>query len=150
MAEVRKRRGRIQLRLDREERAALEMIVAQLSPKVGEVKRTVPIAYDDAELQREYDRWVSPGDRPEPGSRTSTPSARALGSGEDVTALTEDQALSWVRGLNLLRLTAGGLLGIEDDGWDQDADEALRRSPEYRVLLALGLLQEELIAVLEG
>lgn len=55
-----------------------------------------------------------------------------------------------MRGLNLLRLTAGGLLGVEDDGWDQDADEALRRSPEYRVLLALGLLQEELIAVLEG
>ncbi|MGO8687444.1 MAG: DUF2017 family protein [Candidatus Dormibacteria bacterium] len=149
MAEVRKRRGRIQLRLDREERAALEMIVAQLSPKVGEVKRTVPIAYDDAELQREYDRWVRPEiDR----SRGEDLDAirESLGSGEDVTALTEDQALSWVRGLNLLRLTAGGLLGVEDDGWDQDADEALRRSPEYRVLLALGLLQEELIAVLEG
>jgi hypothetical protein len=67
-----------------------------------------------------------------------------------VAALTEDQALAWVRGLNLLRLTAGGLLGIEDDGWDQRADDALRRSPEFRVLLALGLLQEELVAVLEG
>ena len=149
MAEVRKRRGRIQLHLDREERAALEMIVAQLSPKVGRVKRTVPVAYEDAEPQREYDRWVRPEIERSRADDLETIRA-SLGSGEDVTALTEDQALAWVRGLNLLRLTAGGLLGVEDDGWDQRADDALRRSPEYRVLLALGLLQEELIAVLEG
>ena len=149
MAEVRKRRGRIQLRLDRDERAALLMIVGQLSPKLGTVARTIPVAYEDAELQREYDRWVRPEIERSRGDdldviRTS------LGAGEDVTPLTEEQALSWVRGLNLLRLTAGGLLGVEDDGWDQRADEALLRSPEYRVLLALGLLQEELVAVLEG
>jgi len=146
---VRKRRGRIQLRLDRDERAALEMIVEQLSAKVGQVPRTVPVAYEDAEMQREYDRWVRPEvDR----SRNQDLDVirASLGSGEDVTALTEEQALAWVRGLNLLRLTAGGLLGVEDDGWDLRADETVRRSPEYRVLLALGLLQEELVAVLEG
>jgi hypothetical protein len=64
--------------------------------------------------------------------------------------LDEDQALAWARGLNLLRLTAGGIMGVEEDGWEQQADEKLRRSPEFRVLLALGLIQEELIAVLEG
>jgi hypothetical protein len=149
VAEVRKRRGRIQLRLNREERAALTMIVDQLSPRVGQVKRTVPIAYDDPEQQREYDLWVRPEIERSRGQDLDA-IRESLGSGEDVTALSEEQALAWVRGLNLLRLTAGGLLGVEDDGWDQHADDALLRSPEYRVLLALGLLQEELVAVLEG
>ncbi|MGP8159812.1 MAG: DUF2017 family protein [Candidatus Dormibacteria bacterium] len=149
MAEVRKRRGRIQLRLDADERAALEMIVGQLAPELGKVRRTIPVAYDDPELQKEYDRWVLPEIERSRGQDLDV-IRECLGSGEDVTALNEDQALAWVRGLNLLRLTAGGLLGIEDDGWDQRADDALRRSPEFRVLLALGLLQEELVAVLEG
>jgi hypothetical protein len=149
MAEVRKRRGRIQLHLDVNERAALEMIVEQLSPKLGQVRRTVPIAYEDAELQSEYDHWVRP--EVERSREADLDVIRdSVGSGEDVTVLTEDQALAWTRGLNLLRLAAGGLAGIEDDGWEQHADDTMRRSPEYRMLLALGLLQEELVAVLEG
>lgn len=149
MAEVRKRRGRIQIRLDADERAALLMIVEQLAPSLGQVRRTVPVAYDDPELQAEYDRWVRPEiDR---GRGEDLDAIRAcLGSGEDVTSLSDDQALAWVRGLNLLRLTAGGLLGVEEDGWEQRAEERVRHSTEFRVLLALGLLQEELVAVLEG
>jgi hypothetical protein len=149
VAEVRKRRGRIQLRLNTEERAALGMIVEQLSPRVGKVRRTVPVAYEDAELQAEYDRWVRP--EIERGRGEDLEVIRGcLGSGEDVTSLSDDQALAWVRGLNLLRLTAGGLLGVEEDGWEQRAEESVRRSTEFRVLLALGLLQEELVSVLEG
>jgi hypothetical protein len=41
-------------------------------------------------------------------------------------------------------------MGVEEDGWEQQASDALRGSSEFRVLLALGLIQEELIAVLEG
>jgi len=149
VAEVRKRRGRIQLRLNAEERAALGMIVEQLSPQVGQVRRTIPVAYEDAELQAEYDRWVRP--EIERGRGEDLEVIRGcLGSGEDVTSLSDDQALAWVRGLNLLRLTAGGLLGVEEDGWEQRAEERVRHSTEFRVLLALGLLQEELVAVLEG
>jgi hypothetical protein len=149
VAEVRKRRGRIQLQLDADERAALESIVEQLSPQLGTVPRTIPVAYDDPELQAEYDRWVLP--EIERGRKADLDIIRdCLGSGEDVTALTEDQALAWVRGLNLLRLAAGGRLGVEEDGWEQRADDALRRSPGFRVLLALGLLQEEMVAALEG
>ena len=149
MAEVRKRRGRIQLRLNAEERAALEMIVDQLSPRLGQVRRTVPVAYEDAELQAEYDRWVRP--EIERGRGEDLDAIRAcLGSGEDVTSLSDDQALAWVRGLNLLRLTAGGLLGVEEDGWTAGRGAAMRSSTEFRVLLALGLLQEELVSVLEG
>jgi hypothetical protein len=107
------------------------------------------VAYEDAELQAEYDRWVRP--EVERGRGEDLDAIRAcLASGEDVTSLSDDQALAWVRGLNLLRLTAGGLLGVEEDGWEQRAAESVRRSTEFRVLLALGLLQEELVAVLEG
>jgi len=149
VAEVRKRRGRIQLRLDADERAALEMIVGQLAPQLGQVRRTVPVAYADLKLQAEYDRWVRP--EVERNRNADLDVIRdCLGSGEDVTSLTEEQALCWARGLNHLRLAAGGLLGVEEDGWEQGADEKLRASPEFRVLLALGLLQEELVATLEG
>ena len=149
MAEVRKRRGRIQIHLDTDERAALLTIVGQLAPSLGQVRRTVPIAYDDPEFQAEYDRWVRP--EIERSREADLDVIRdCIGSGEDVTVLTEEQALAWARGLNLLRITAGGLIGVEEDGWEQQADDALRGSPEFRTLLALGLLQEELIAVLEG
>jgi hypothetical protein len=149
VAEVRKRRGRIQLRLDADERAALAVIVGRLSPKLGEVRRTIPIAYDDPELQAEYDRWVLPEVTRDREADLGV-MRDCLSSEEDVTPLTEAQALAWVRALNLLRLAAGGMLGIEEDGWEQRVDESVRHSPEFRVLLALGLLQEELVAVLEG
>ena len=125
------------------------MVVEQLAPQLGRVARTAPAAYDEPELQKEYERWVRPElDR---GRQADLDVIRdCIGSGEDVTPLTEAQALAWARGLNHLRLAAGGVLGIEEDGWDQDAEAALRRSPEFRVLLVLGLLQEELVAALES
>ena len=149
MAEVRKRRGRIQIRLDADERAALVMIVDQLAPSLGQVRPTLPVAYDDPEFQAEYDRWVRP--EIERSREADLDVIRdCIGSGEDVTVLTEEQALAWARGLNLLRITAGGIMGVEKDGWEQQADDAMRHSSEFRVLLALGLIQEELVAVLEG
>jgi hypothetical protein len=149
MAEVRKRRGRIQLRLDTDERAAIGMIVDGLAPQLGKVPRTVPVAYAEAALQEEYDRWV----RPEV-ERTRNADLDVIrdtiASGEDMSPLTDAQALAWVRGLNHLRLTAGGMLGIEQDGWEQDADPELRASREYRILLALAFLQEEMVAALDS
>lgn len=149
MAEVRKRRGRIQLRLDARERAALGAIVDELAPQLGRVPRTIPIAYQDPELQREYDRWVRPEVEQERSADLDV-IRDCVGSGEDVTPLTEQQALAWARGLNHLRLAAGGLLGVEEDGWEQAVDSDVRQASEYRVLLALGMLQEELVAALEG
>jgi hypothetical protein len=149
MARVRRRRGRIQLQLDSDERAAIRGIVDQLSPHLGHVARTVPVAYADAEMQKEYDHWVRPElDR---GREADLEVIRhCLDSGEDMAPLTEAQTLAWVRGLNHLRLAAGALLGVEQDGWEQNPDEAMRGHSEYREILALGFLQEELIAALES
>jgi hypothetical protein len=149
VAEVHKRSGRIQLFLDADERKAIAKVVEQLSPQLGRVPRTSPIAYEDTELQAEYERWVRP--EIERGREADLDVVRdCVGSDEDVTPLTEAQALAWTRALNHLRLAAGGVLGIDADGWEERADRALRRTPEFRVLIALALLQEELVAALEG
>ncbi|MGH9121891.1 MAG: DUF2017 family protein [Acidimicrobiales bacterium] len=149
MAKVRRRRGRIQLHLDRAEREVIGAIVEQITPSLGKVARTTPRAYDDPTREAEYQRWVVP--ELERGRDADLEVIRdCVSSGEDMTPLTEAQALAWARGLNHLRLAAGGILGIEADGWYESAGDTLRGTPEYRVLMALGMLQEELVAAMEG
>jgi hypothetical protein len=41
------------------------------------------------------------------------------------------------------------LLGVEEDGWDEAADDSLLRSPEFTMLMALGWMQEHIVAALE-
>jgi Domain of unknown function (DUF2017) len=149
LAQVLRRRGRIQVRLDSHERTALLGILDQLEPRLAEPVTRPMRAYDDAELQAEYERWV----RPEvvSGREADVNVVRdSLSAGEDTLPLTEAQALSWLRAFNHLRLAAGDVLGIDSDGWEERADEATRKKPEYGVLIALAYLQEELIAALDS
>ena len=149
MAQVLRRRGRIQVRLDSRERSALLHILDQLTPRLAEPLNSPPRAYDDAELQAEYDRWVRPD--VERGREADIDVVRdSLSAGEDTLPLTEAQALAWLRAFNHLRLAAGEILGVETDGWEEHSPEATRRKPEFGVLLALGYLQEELVAALES
>jgi len=147
MAQVLRRRGRIQVRVDSREREALVGIVDALSPRLAAPLASAPRAYDDADLQAEYDRWVRPDiDR---GREADIAMVRdALTAGEDTLPLTDAQALAWLRAFNHLRLAAGEILGIEDDGWDEAASDETKQKPEYGVLIALGYLQEELVAAL--
>lgn len=149
MAEIRKLRGRIQLRLDADERRALSMIVGHLQPALAQGLRTTPRAYDEMSLQGEYDRWVRP--EIERGIEADLSIVRdCLDAGEDVAPLTEAQAFSWVRAMNHLRLAASDVLGIEEEGWgDRDVSAKLGARPEYRMLMVLTYLQEELVAALE-
>jgi hypothetical protein len=149
MAQVLRRRGRIQVRLDSHERSALLSIVDQLAPRLGEPLSRPRRAYDEAELQAEYERWVGP--EVASGREADVNAVReSLSAGEDTLPLTEVQALSWLRAFNHLRLAAGDVLGIDTDGWEERADDATRKKPEYGVLIALAYLQEELIAALDS
>jgi hypothetical protein len=47
-------------------------------------------------------------------------------------------------------VAAGEILGIEGDGWEDTATDATKKKPEYGVLIALGYLQEELVAALDS
>ncbi len=149
MARVLKRRGRIQVRLDDAERAALLDIVEHLGGRRdGRALATTPRAYAEDAKQAEYDRWVRP--EVERGHEADLDVIRdALGAGDELLVLTEAQAYAWLRGFNQLRLAAGSILGIAADGWEDEADDALRGQPEYGMLIALGWLQEELLAALE-
>jgi len=148
MAQVLRRRGRIQLRLNPREREALSGIVDRLAPALTDSLAGAPRAYEDSALQSEYDRWVWP-DVQRGRDADITVVRDGLTSGEDTLPLTEAQTLAWLRAFNHLRLAAAEVLGIDADGWEERADERTRELPEYGILMALGYLQEELVAALE-
>ncbi len=148
MASVLRRRGRVQVKVDKREREALIGIIDSLSPRLAAPLASAPRAYDDAKLQAEYDRWVRPDI--EKGREADLTMVRdALSGGEDTLPLTEAQTLAWLRAFNHLRVAAGEILGIEGDGWEDTATDATKQKPEYGILIALGYLQEELVAALE-
>ncbi|MFN2582370.1 MAG: DUF2017 family protein [Candidatus Dormibacteria bacterium] len=149
MAQVLRRRGRIQVKLDAREREALTSILDQLEPRIEETAAERSRAYDDADLQHEYDRWVSP--EVQHGREADVAVVRdGLSAGEDTLPLTEAQALAWLRAFNHVRVAAGGLLGIKHDGWEKQLDAKSQKTLEYGALIALGYLQEELVAALES
>jgi hypothetical protein len=149
VAQVLRRRGRIQVRLNAKEREALLSIIDRLAPRINAPLTAGRVAYDDATYQAEYDRWVRP--EVERGREADLSAVRdSLNAGEDTLPLTEAQALAWLRAFNHLRAAAGDILGIEQDGWEETAAEKTKAAPEYGVLMALGYLQEELVAALES
>jgi len=148
VADVRRIGGRVHLRLNESERAALLDIVERLSPGVQalQVGRRV---YDEEALEQDYERLV----RPDVvlGRDTDIEAVRqALRAGEDTCALTEGNCYAWIRALNHLRLSAADQLGIDSDGWQEQADAATRERLEYRALIALAYIQEELVAALQS
>ena len=116
MAWVRRRLNRVELRLDRREREILLRIIDELRPGLGEDPRTRLRAYEEPELEEEYQRYSRP--EVEQTRAADIDALRAaLEAGDDRFRLAEEEALSWIRALNHLRLVAGARLGIEDDGW---------------------------------
>ncbi|MHB8717338.1 MAG: DUF2017 family protein [Candidatus Dormibacteria bacterium] len=145
MASIAKRRGRIQVKLDEQERAALASIVSGMGDAVPAPSRA---AYDDPAMEAEYARWV----RPEVAAGVHADLAvisDALSAGDDVLMLTEAQVHAFLRGFNHLRAVAGDRLGITGDGWEATVSAEQLARPEYGVLMALGWLQEELIVALD-
>jgi len=149
VAAVRRHRGRVEVRLDADERRAMLGIIATLTPHLGRVARTVPHAYDDPKLDEEYARLMFP--EVEASRDADIEQLReSLQSGGDRRDLDDAQALSWTRALNHLRLVAGALLGVEEDGWDDAVDQSVLESAEFTMLMALGWMQEHIVQALDG
>jgi len=72
----------------------------------------------------------------------------ALSGSDDRFRLSEEEALTWVRALNHLRLVAGARLGIDDDGWEERSDASMLEREEYAMLVTLGWVQENVVAAL--
>ena len=144
---MRRHRGRVEVKLSALEREALLDYIELLEPRLGSIARTTPRAYEDDDLEEEYARLMRP--EVEAGRDADIEAMRQSLRDGDTRELDEARALSWTRALNHLRLVAGGLLGIEEDGWDDQAGDDVLRRPEFTMLMALGWLQEHIIGALE-
>ncbi|HEX6493350.1 MAG TPA: DUF2017 family protein [Candidatus Dormibacteraeota bacterium] len=149
MAWVRRRLNRVELRLDRREREILLRIVDELRAGLGDDPRTRPRAYDDPGLDAEYQRYSRPEVEHVRAADIDTVRT-ALSSSDDRFRLSEEEALTWVRALNHLRLVAGARLGIDDDGWEERSDATMLEREEYAMLVTLGWVQENVVAALGG
>jgi Domain of unknown function (DUF2017) len=143
------RGGELRLRLPDEERELLLMLCEELRGRVGEdrahpdLRRLFPPAHpDDENAEDEYRRLL--------GSQLDVGRERALVTVEATVGqptLTTDEAESWLRVLNDLRLVLGTRLDVTEDlAWNLDPNDP--RTPELAVYAYLSWLQEQLVEAL--
>jgi hypothetical protein len=156
MARIRRYLGRVEVWLDKRERAALQHAVDNLSDDVTASDepahaggRLHPRAYDDPAMEKEFQRFAAP-------EISATHSADVAAMREDLAGntqplrLDDDQALLWLRSLNLLRLAAGGRLGIEEDGWEENAAVEPGAEETWAMFMDLGWVQEGILSAMES
>jgi hypothetical protein len=149
MARVRRYMGRVEVWLDRRERAAVLATVEALTRGEAGGRWLGHRAYDDPELDREYQRLTAP----ELDTLHAADIAAVrddLARDEDRCRLDDERALTWLRALERLRLVAGSRLGIEDESWETDLDAVTARRDEVAMLHDLGWLQEGIVEALEA
>jgi len=105
--------------------------------------RLFPPAYHDQAAAAEYARLM--GSQLAASHRSDLELLAATASAD---RLTPEQAETWLRALNDIRLVLGTELGVEQD-WDVQAALA-GGSPAVHVYVYLSWLQEELVEVLAG
>ena len=137
------RRGdEVRVKLDRDTRdvlAALPELLAGSDDADGRL--TYRVHPDDAEAEERYRELVGDSlDDLRRGDRETL--VRGIG---DSTIGIED-AEAWMRVIGEARLVLAARLGIERDGWEEDADPA--QNPEMALLTYLGYLQDRLVAIL--
>ena len=142
----RDRRGEIRLRLRRAERALVRALVADVrgrlegDPDNAALRRLFPPAYaDDDEAEGEYRRLVY--------DELLDGRLRALRVVEETLGanrLSEDEAETWMRALNDIRLVLGTRLDVNEETYTADFDP---RDRELVVFAYLSWLQEQLVEV---
>lgn len=117
-------------------------LLAGVDPDEPAFARLTPSPYpSDAQANAEFRRLVSDQlEEVRQGDRGAF-SASLEGDGW----LSEEEAEAWLRVLGEGRLVLATRLGIEEDGWEEEADPA---DPRVSLLHYLGWLQEELTEVL--
>lgn len=141
MPRIRRYLGRVELWLDDRERSNLLHSVETLREQAAAVR---PRAYDEPELDAEYQRYSAP----EVGQLHDADLAAVCADLAGTTRplrLDEERALAWLRALNMLRLAAGARLGIESDDWAEATEVAPGKQETLSMLLDLGWVQEEIL-----
>jgi Domain of unknown function (DUF2017) len=139
--------GELRLRLPEEERMLLRGVAASTRDRLRDddpaLRRLFPPAYDDAELEQEYRELTR-------GQLTSgrEQALELLEATVDNTGLSREEADSWLRALNDVRLVLGTELDVTEDlDWDAlDHDDP--RLPGLSLYAYVSWVQEQLVEAL--
>jgi len=149
VAAIRRVPGGAEVELEALERRALIGLLVQLDPMIPESTRAGPPAYDDPVLEAEYRRLTGP-DLQEAHARDVAAMRRALEEPGPVSRLAASEVDAWLRALAVLRVVLAERIGITADGWEEGLAPDAHRHPPYAALHALGWVQDELLATLQG
>lgn len=146
MAEIQGRGPLIQVMVDHREREALLQIVDRVLPMVDESAWATPRAYADDALEAEFQRLSGPDLSDNRAADLEV--LRSNLRGEGPIELSVEQAWSWLRVLNVLRLALAERLGLDEDGWEERFSQRQHRRPPLATLHLLSWVQEELVEAL--
>ena len=143
--------GGVELRLSRDERSLLAGLVAELralldgAPGDPSLRRLFPPAYDDDDDERAY-RDLMGGELLD-GRRAAL---ELVAETVDHDRLSAEEADSWLRALNDLRLVLGTRLDVHEDTFGTEPDLSDPRGHALAVYAYLSWIQEQLIEALSS
>jgi hypothetical protein len=143
--------GGVELRLSRDERSLLARLVAELralldgAPGDPSLRRLFPPAYDDDHDERAY-RDLMGGELLD-GRRAAL---ELVAGTVDHDRLSAEEADSWLRALNDLRLVLGTRLDVHEDTFATEPDLSDPRGHALAVYAYLSWIQEQLIEALSS
>jgi hypothetical protein len=136
--------GGVLLRLSSEERALVASLAGELRSQLDSAtddpsfRRLFPPAYDDEQDERAYRELA--GDELLDGRRQALELLAATARSDRLSA---EEADTWLRALNDLRLVLGTRLDVQEDALLES-----RQSPELALYGYLSWVQEQLVAAL--
>ncbi|MFZ0994771.1 MAG: DUF2017 family protein [Candidatus Dormiibacterota bacterium] len=147
MAHITRQAELVHLRVSRGERRALLQIVERLEPLVDDSHWARPRAYQSQEDEKEFQRLV--GTDLADSRAADLAQVRETLESDQRILLTAENAMAWLRALNLLRLALAERLGIIADGWEDGFSLQEHRRPPLATLHLLSWVQEGLIEALD-
>jgi hypothetical protein len=146
LAEIRGHGKLVEVLVDQRERQALLQIVDRVRPMVEESNWAFPRAYEQEDLEQEFQRLTGADLLKSRESDLDTLRG-SLDSAEPIV-LSSEQTWGWLRALNVLRLALAERLGLDEDGWEERFSPRQHRRPPLATLHLLSWLQEELVEAL--
>ena len=141
--------GAVELRLSRDERSLLTGLVAELralldgAPGDPSLRRLFPPAYDEENDERAYRDLM--GDELLDGRRAAL---QLVAETVDRDRLSAEEADTWLRALNDLRLVLGTRLDVQEDTFAEELRPDNPRAPALAVYAYLSWIQEQLVEAL--
>jgi hypothetical protein len=141
--------GAVELRLSRDERSLLAGLVEELrallegDPGDPSLRRLFPPAYDEEDDERGY-RDLMGGELLD-GRRAAL---KLVAETVDHDRLSAEEAETWLRALNDLRLVLGTRLDVQEDTFAEELRSDDPRAPALAVYGYLSWLQEQLVEAL--